>query len=187
MTRATPRSDMAAAHPHARIHTYTHTHTTYLHTDPFSHMHTLNSQDFQGWRMFFEPSKVRKEEKAARKKEKREAKKKAKAAKRRARNAGKTKEEQMGKLMRTMLKIFSEKVRLCFALGYLTKLANWSSLSHGIPITRRSHSCQPLIHPVTFSPHSTSPKSLTCSSCLSSSPSSLQLALSGEERGVRFL
>jgi hypothetical protein len=103
-------------------------------------MHTLNSQDFQGWRMFFEPSKVRKEEKAARKKEKREAKKKAKAAKRRARNAGKTKEEQMGKLMRTMLKIFSEKVRLCFAIGYLTKFANWTSLSHSIPITRRMHS-----------------------------------------------
>jgi hypothetical protein len=136
-------------------------------------MYTLNSQDFQGWRMFFEPSKVRKEEKAARKKEKREAKKKAKAAKRRARNAGKTKEEQMGKLMRTMLKIFSEKVRLCFALGYSTRFANWSSLSHGIPITRRLHSCQPLIHPVTFSPHSTSPnRSLTCSSCLLSSPSS---------------
>ena len=48
-----------------------------------------------------------------------------------------------------------------FALGYLTKFANWSSLSHGIPITRRLHFCQPLIHPVTFSPHSTSPKSFT--------------------------
>ena len=59
--------------------------------------------------MFFEPSKVRKEVKAAKKKEKRDAKRKAKAAKRREAGLGK-KEEQLGKVMRTMLKVFSEKV-----------------------------------------------------------------------------